>query len=92
MKKKARQRASKAAKRGKSAGTARKPALRRAQTAPRRSSAPKEPGAGEAKSAARRLRLELAKARAEGDSTVPDELVNYEARSRTGKRLRVIPN
>jgi diguanylate cyclase (GGDEF)-like protein len=66
MKKKVRQRASKAAKRGKSAGTARKPALlRRAQTAPRRSSAPKEPGAGEAKSAARRLRLELAKARAE---------------------------
>jgi cyclic dehypoxanthinyl futalosine synthase len=36
--------------------------------------------------------LELAKARAEGDTTVPDELVNYEARSRAGKRLRVIPN
>jgi cyclic dehypoxanthinyl futalosine synthase len=36
--------------------------------------------------------LELAQARAEGDTTVPDELANYEARSRAGKRLRVIPN
>ncbi len=36
--------------------------------------------------------LELATARAEGDASVPDELVNYKARSRAGKRLRVIPN
>jgi cyclic dehypoxanthinyl futalosine synthase len=36
--------------------------------------------------------LELATARADGDTSVPDELVNYEARSRAGKRLRVIPN
>jgi cyclic dehypoxanthinyl futalosine synthase len=36
--------------------------------------------------------LELATARAEGDTSVPDELVNYEARSRAGKRLRVIPS
>jgi cyclic dehypoxanthinyl futalosine synthase len=36
--------------------------------------------------------LELATARAEGDTSVPDELVNYEARSQAGKRLRVIPN
>jgi cyclic dehypoxanthinyl futalosine synthase len=36
--------------------------------------------------------LELATARAEGDASVPDELMNYEARSRTGKQLRVIPN
>jgi cyclic dehypoxanthinyl futalosine synthase len=35
--------------------------------------------------------LELATARAEGDTTVPDELMNYPARSRTGKQLRVIP-
>ena len=34
--------------------------------------------------------LELATARAEGDTTVPDELVNYPARSRAGKQLRVI--
>jgi cyclic dehypoxanthinyl futalosine synthase len=34
--------------------------------------------------------LELATARAEGDAHVPDELVNYEARSRAGKSLRVI--
>jgi len=36
--------------------------------------------------------LELATARADGDTSVPDELANYEARSRAGKRLRVIPN
>src|SRR5947208_12379949 len=36
--------------------------------------------------------LELATARAEGDTTVPEELVNYRARSRHGKQLRVIPN
>jgi cyclic dehypoxanthinyl futalosine synthase len=35
--------------------------------------------------------LELATARAEGDTSVPDELANYEARSRAGKQLRVIP-
>ncbi len=33
--------------------------------------------------------LELATARAEGDDSVPDELVNYPARSRAGKRLRL---
>jgi cyclic dehypoxanthinyl futalosine synthase len=33
--------------------------------------------------------LELATARAEGDSSIPDELKNYPARSRTGKRLRL---
>jgi cyclic dehypoxanthinyl futalosine synthase len=36
--------------------------------------------------------LELATARADGDTTVPDELRNYAARSRTGKQLRVIPH
>ena len=36
--------------------------------------------------------LELATARADGDSSVPDELFNYPARSRAGKQLRVIPN
>jgi diguanylate cyclase (GGDEF)-like protein len=66
MKKKARRRAPKAAKRGKTAGTAPKPALlRRAQAAPRRSATSKRAGADEAKSTVRRLRLELAKARAE---------------------------
>jgi len=35
--------------------------------------------------------LELATARADGDTTVPDELMNYPARSRAGKQLRVIP-
>jgi diguanylate cyclase (GGDEF)-like protein len=66
MKKKARRRAPKAAKRGKSAGAAPKPALlRRAQAAPRRSATPKRAGADEAKSTAKRLRQELAKARAE---------------------------
>jgi cyclic dehypoxanthinyl futalosine synthase len=34
--------------------------------------------------------LELAKAREHGDISVPDELVNYPARSRAGKQLRVI--
>ena len=34
---------------------------------------------------------ELATARADGDTTVPDELINYAARSRAGKQLRVIP-
>ncbi len=34
--------------------------------------------------------LELATARADGDASVPEELANYEARSRTGKQLRVI--
>jgi cyclic dehypoxanthinyl futalosine synthase len=33
---------------------------------------------------------ELATARADGDTSVPDELRNYPARSRTGKQLRVI--
>ena len=33
--------------------------------------------------------MELATARADGDTTVPDELLNYSARSRTGKRLRL---
>ena len=33
--------------------------------------------------------LELATARAEGDTTIPEELVNYPARSRGGKRLRL---
>src|SRR5207302_7645793 len=36
--------------------------------------------------------LELATARKEGDASVPEELANYEARSRAGKQLRVIPN
>jgi hypothetical protein len=36
--------------------------------------------------------LELATARADGDVSVPEELANYPARSRTGKQLRVIPN
>jgi cyclic dehypoxanthinyl futalosine synthase len=34
--------------------------------------------------------LELTTARAAGDTTVPDELANYRARSRSGKQLRVI--
>jgi hypothetical protein len=33
--------------------------------------------------------LELATARADGDASVPDELVKYPARSRSGKKLRV---
>ena len=36
--------------------------------------------------------LELRTAREEGDTHTPDELVNYEARSRAGKQLRVISN
>jgi cyclic dehypoxanthinyl futalosine synthase len=36
--------------------------------------------------------LELAIAREAGDASVPDELMNYPARSRSGKQLRVIPN
>jgi cyclic dehypoxanthinyl futalosine synthase len=35
--------------------------------------------------------LELATAREAGDTHVPDELVNYPARSRAGKQLRVVP-
>ena len=35
---------------------------------------------------------ELATARAEGDASVPEELLNYPARSRAGKQLRVLPN
>src|SRR5216110_2177745 len=35
--------------------------------------------------------LELARAREDGDTSVPDELVNYPARSRAGKQLRVVP-
>jgi cyclic dehypoxanthinyl futalosine synthase len=35
--------------------------------------------------------LELATARADADTTVPEELMNYPARSRSGKELRVIP-
>jgi cyclic dehypoxanthinyl futalosine synthase len=34
--------------------------------------------------------LELATARAEGDTSVPTELANYPARSRTGKQLRIV--
>jgi cyclic dehypoxanthinyl futalosine synthase len=34
--------------------------------------------------------LELATARADGDDSVPEELMNYPARSRTGKQLRVV--
>src|SRR5215831_3316854 len=36
--------------------------------------------------------LELATAREAGDTHVPDELVNYPARSRAGKQLRVVPH
>jgi len=35
--------------------------------------------------------LELATAREAGDTHMPDELVNYPARSRAGKQLRVVP-
>jgi hypothetical protein len=34
--------------------------------------------------------LELSTARADGDTSLPEELTNYEARSRTGKQLRVV--
>jgi hypothetical protein len=33
--------------------------------------------------------LALATARADGDASMPDELKNYEARSRHGKQLRL---
>ncbi len=36
--------------------------------------------------------LELATARPEGDVSVPEELLNYPARSRAGKQLRVLPH
>jgi cyclic dehypoxanthinyl futalosine synthase len=36
--------------------------------------------------------LELSTARARGDVSVPQELANYPARSRTGKQLRIGPN
>jgi cyclic dehypoxanthinyl futalosine synthase len=36
--------------------------------------------------------LELATARADGDTSVPPELMNYPARSRAGKALRVVPS
>jgi cyclic dehypoxanthinyl futalosine synthase len=36
--------------------------------------------------------LELAVAREDGDTSVPNELLNYPARSRAGKQMRVIPN
>jgi len=36
--------------------------------------------------------LELATARAAGDLSVPEELMNYPARSRAGKQLRVVPH
>jgi diguanylate cyclase (GGDEF)-like protein len=69
MKKKARSRAPKAAKGGKSGAAGRKAALLRAQAAPRRSATPKgavkAAAPDDAKSAVRRLRQELAKAHAE---------------------------
>jgi hypothetical protein len=34
--------------------------------------------------------LELATAREAGDDSVPSELMNYPARSRSGKQLRVV--
>src|SRR5207244_3666365 len=36
--------------------------------------------------------MELATAREDGDTRVPEELMNYPARSRAGKQLRIIPN
>ena len=36
--------------------------------------------------------LELATAREDGDTSVPDELMNYPARSRAAKQLRILPN
>jgi diguanylate cyclase (GGDEF)-like protein len=65
MKKKARAAAPKASKGRKSGAAGRKAALLRAQGAPRRSASPQTAGPDEAKSALRRLRQELAKARAE---------------------------
>jgi diguanylate cyclase (GGDEF)-like protein len=65
MKKKARASASKAGKGRKSGAAGRKAALLRVRVAPRRAPAPKDAGQAEAKSAVRRLRQELAKARDE---------------------------
>jgi diguanylate cyclase (GGDEF)-like protein len=65
MTKKARAPASKAGKGRKSGRTGHEAALLRVQAAPRRSAAPKETDLAEAKSAIRRLRQELARARAE---------------------------
>ena len=65
MKKKARAGASKAAKGRKTGAKGRKAALLRAPNRPRRWPAPRPAGAPEAKSAVRRLRQELAQARAE---------------------------
>jgi diguanylate cyclase (GGDEF)-like protein len=65
MKKKAGAVAPKAAKGRKSGAAGRKAALLRAQAASRRSAAPKAAGPDDTKSAVRRLRQELAKARAE---------------------------
>jgi diguanylate cyclase (GGDEF)-like protein len=65
MKKKARAVASKAAKGRKSGAAGRKAALLRAQAGPRRSAAAQATEPSDAKSAVRRLRQELAKARAE---------------------------
>lgn len=65
MKKKARALASKAGKGRKSGTAGRKAALLRAQGPPRRSTPPKQAGEMEAKSAVRRLRQQLAKARVE---------------------------
>jgi diguanylate cyclase (GGDEF)-like protein len=65
MKKKARASALKAGKGRKSGAAGRKAALLRAQVAPRRAPAPRQAGLIEAKSAARQLRQDLAKARAE---------------------------
>jgi diguanylate cyclase (GGDEF)-like protein len=65
MKKKARAVAPKAAKGRKSDASGRKAALLRVSAAPRRSAALKAAGPDDAKSAVRRLRQELAKARAE---------------------------
>ena len=65
MKKKARAAASKASKGRKSGAAGRKPASMRAPGSPRRLASRKTAGSGEAKSAVRRLRQELAKARAE---------------------------
>jgi cyclic dehypoxanthinyl futalosine synthase len=36
--------------------------------------------------------LELATAREQGDTSVPEELLNYPARSRAGKQIRLVPN
>jgi diguanylate cyclase (GGDEF)-like protein len=65
MKKKAQASASKAGKGRKSDATGRKAALLRARDAPRRSTAPKAAGLADTKSEVRRLRQELAGARAE---------------------------